>query len=795
MGLALAGGGFRASLFHLGVLRRLAELDLLRRIEHLSTVSGGSIVGALYVLLLKRELERSPDGRLTREEYVEIVRELEQVLVRGVRRNLRTLLLVNPLGTLRVLLTGDSLARRMSRLYERHLFEAVAQDLEGYRERPLLERWLRPGRIALTDLRIRPGGRLPDREFSAYNRDQLDSGGSVLTALVLNATSLNSGTRFWFSAGEVGDWQLGAFRADEISRILARKRLLHDLAEEDVEELALGGDTEEGDIPGSDDDHRTASLALWWRRGGSDVEELPAGWEALFEVQGFPGRLPSVELGALRPVKVEAWCIRELSGSDRVIRDEDVAIHRARFHQLLADLDRDLVRSLRAATEASPELELLLVEFILELYWLRTGERASPDLEKDWGRLTVAEAVGASACFPPVFPPMVIHGLYEDAFVSRLSLTDGGVFDNMGITALLDEGCTQIIASDTGGLFREEQAAPADHVSLVLRVPEILRGALAGLQRLYVRERRRLSQAVERSQPDGRLADFCEVRRLDGLAYFHIQSPPIAVRSGPDPIELPTRPRDVASLRTDLDGFGEIEVRALVNHGYATADRYVREHLSAMLPPEAARVPPSPPATPVGGDRVDEILLAGRARFFRTLRLREPVSLLLAAAALLFPPILILGSGLTLADVGAAIAAAVGWWMEILLVPLPEPMEGLVRTFGRDVLPEIPQSAPFLAGVLVAAVGAVLWSASRSPLRESAPDVTKVKGLRRRRRVAEFLRSSKWNVLWLVAALPLLLSFAASAVAAVGWMVSRYLFLRVARIRADDERGGGDTGR
>src|SRR6267142_2390044 len=46
MGLALSGGGFRASLFHIGVLAKLAELDLLRHVECLSCVSGGSIIGA-----------------------------------------------------------------------------------------------------------------------------------------------------------------------------------------------------------------------------------------------------------------------------------------------------------------------------------------------------------------------------------------------------------------------------------------------------------------------------------------------------------------------------------------------------------------------------------------------------------------------------------------------------------------------------------------------------------------------------------------------------------------------------
>jgi hypothetical protein len=44
VGLGLSGGGFRASLFHIGVLAYLAEQDLLRHVEVLSCVSGGSII-------------------------------------------------------------------------------------------------------------------------------------------------------------------------------------------------------------------------------------------------------------------------------------------------------------------------------------------------------------------------------------------------------------------------------------------------------------------------------------------------------------------------------------------------------------------------------------------------------------------------------------------------------------------------------------------------------------------------------------------------------------------------------
>jgi NTE family protein len=47
IGLALSGGGLRATVFHLGVLSRLAAEDHLNAITHLSTVSGGSLCAGL----------------------------------------------------------------------------------------------------------------------------------------------------------------------------------------------------------------------------------------------------------------------------------------------------------------------------------------------------------------------------------------------------------------------------------------------------------------------------------------------------------------------------------------------------------------------------------------------------------------------------------------------------------------------------------------------------------------------------------------------------------------------------
>src|SRR5215471_19776514 len=47
LALALSGGGFRATLFHVGVLWRLNEMALLPEIRRVSSVSGGSITAGV----------------------------------------------------------------------------------------------------------------------------------------------------------------------------------------------------------------------------------------------------------------------------------------------------------------------------------------------------------------------------------------------------------------------------------------------------------------------------------------------------------------------------------------------------------------------------------------------------------------------------------------------------------------------------------------------------------------------------------------------------------------------------
>ncbi len=49
LGLALSGGGFRATLFHLGVVKALLDRGLLANVRHITSVSGGSVLAAHLV--------------------------------------------------------------------------------------------------------------------------------------------------------------------------------------------------------------------------------------------------------------------------------------------------------------------------------------------------------------------------------------------------------------------------------------------------------------------------------------------------------------------------------------------------------------------------------------------------------------------------------------------------------------------------------------------------------------------------------------------------------------------------
>lgn len=57
IGLALSGGGSRAIAFHLGCLRALNDLGILNRVDVISTISGGSVIGAYYAYTPEKTFE------------------------------------------------------------------------------------------------------------------------------------------------------------------------------------------------------------------------------------------------------------------------------------------------------------------------------------------------------------------------------------------------------------------------------------------------------------------------------------------------------------------------------------------------------------------------------------------------------------------------------------------------------------------------------------------------------------------------------------------------------------------
>lgn len=50
VGLSLSGGGYRAAAYHLGTLKKLQEMNILEKVDIISSISGGSITAAYYCL-------------------------------------------------------------------------------------------------------------------------------------------------------------------------------------------------------------------------------------------------------------------------------------------------------------------------------------------------------------------------------------------------------------------------------------------------------------------------------------------------------------------------------------------------------------------------------------------------------------------------------------------------------------------------------------------------------------------------------------------------------------------------
>ena len=190
VGLALSGGGFRAALFHIGVLAKLADIGVLNRIEVLSCVSGGSIAGAHYYLELRKLFKEKTDGQFEHCDYLSIVKNLEREFLEGVKKNIRTRVLAGWWSNVRMIFQSNySRTMRVGELYEQHIYSRVA-DNEGDEPR------------YLNKLRIEPKDE--DRKTFSPKRDNWRRKNKV-PMLILNASSLNTGHNWQFTASFMGE--------------------------------------------------------------------------------------------------------------------------------------------------------------------------------------------------------------------------------------------------------------------------------------------------------------------------------------------------------------------------------------------------------------------------------------------------------------------------------------------------------------------------------------------------------------------------------------------------------------
>lgn len=196
VGLALSGGGFRASFYHLGVLARLAESDMLRHIEVLSCVSGGSIVGAMWWLMLRQRLQQPQP--MQRIDYVNLIEALINDFSTGVASNPRKQA-QSLLGTAWGFVIGAHGALNPVKM---------AEVLDKVFYRPLTRNEFGDQTVQMHQLLVKPAdhqkvcGGDPE-PFNPTRHNWLRP--HKMPALVLNATTVNTGHAWQFTNSWMGE--------------------------------------------------------------------------------------------------------------------------------------------------------------------------------------------------------------------------------------------------------------------------------------------------------------------------------------------------------------------------------------------------------------------------------------------------------------------------------------------------------------------------------------------------------------------------------------------------------------
>ena len=189
IGLALSGGGSRAMAFHLGCLRALDDRGILERVRVISSVSGGSLVAALWAY--------------GDDDFETFDARVETLLRRGLQRQIIQRALLSPrtpqqLAT-RVVAGGAASAARAGRRAAWLAGRSAPID-------PPLRRW-----VSRTDA----FADVLEREICGYRR--IDAARRPGLDVVINACDLRTGSAFRFGSQESGCWRVGKVPGNDVA--------------------------------------------------------------------------------------------------------------------------------------------------------------------------------------------------------------------------------------------------------------------------------------------------------------------------------------------------------------------------------------------------------------------------------------------------------------------------------------------------------------------------------------------------------------------------------------------------
>ncbi|WP_404302704.1 patatin-like phospholipase family protein [Alicycliphilus denitrificans] len=174
----------------------------------------------------------------------------------------------------------------------------------------------------------------------------------------------------------------------------------------------------------------------------------------------------------------------------------------------------------------------------------------------------VCRAVAASSAFPPVFPPLRLDAsAYAHASsVEYVTLTDGGVYDNMGINPLLRarNALDYVIVSDGGKPFAFDER-PTESGAIVLKAAlDIMMEQIRGLEFDRLQHRH---AALAGPRPLWFSIDSKEGQAQAGDAAF------------------------ASSIKTDLARLSAEEMDVLTRHGGALVEARIRRYAPELISP------------------------------------------------------------------------------------------------------------------------------------------------------------------------------------------------------------------